>query len=380
MTDFKKKRRVLVGLTGGMNSSVTAALLQSQGDEVHGVYLKKSSKPCFMGLCGIPEEEKLAQEMALSLGISFKVVDAEDIYENEVLDPYVHGRLQNQAVTTCVDCQSGFVMKALFQLAKSFKMDAVSTGHCAQVQRDPAQQGSGIDQNKERWVRLLRSSDPLLDESFYLYRLTQEQLSMLILPLGGLTQKLITKLAGEFQQAHSAFNSHLNEYCDLSPAEKTRLLTERVTYLYRAPGVIKLRDGSVVGQHDGLYQFKLGDSPRLDSSVQEKWVVVGFDPTVHALFVGSPETLKYYQLRAHQTHWVRPIDPLKQHTAQLQLSPRNSKTVSACLTLFENSTVIVETEDPLIATEIGQNIVFYDQNEVIGGAIVQHVGKQASIQ
>lgn len=372
------KQKILVGISGGANSAVTAALLKSQGYQVLGVHLqvfdaKSSEASRFASRCCLTKSVTAAQEVCRKLDIPFHLVHAESRFEDKVVDVFVHDLLQARLPSACIPCNLEIRFEELFRKADELGCEQVATGHHVQLIRDAA--GTGGDSG----ARLRRAVNAQKDQTYFLFGLSQKQLSRLIFPLGGFQETMVGRLAREFELPDSSAGNP-QELClmagdaQLSAAEA--FVESRSPISLRPHGSIKTLDGGVLGEHRGLHAYRIGQRVKLAPHVKEadKFQVIGFDVPGHALVIGSEKELFHASLRARGATWIRQVDGLHGLKTTARFTPSQKDAVPCSVTHFENGALRVELDEPFKGMAVGQAIVFYDGDEVLGGAYIDSIG------
>jgi tRNA-specific 2-thiouridylase len=354
-----ERLRVLVGLSGGIFSSVTAALLKTQGHEIVGVYLETQVPATLRTAenhCATGNSRANAEKAAASLGIELHVVDVSVLYQARVLDYFVHERALGHSPNPCVPCQREVKLWTLFQKAAELRCDKVATGHGAQVFHDP----------RNGTYQLLQAGDLGRDQSVFLFTLTQDELSKLLLPLGNFPRNMVSKLGSEYGFEPAISNSQ--SVCFSDALETAPFVESKLAQALRPSGVIRTVGDQILGEHSGLQKYRLGDPVRVELTADgsEDNVVVGMEEATHALIVGTPENLLKKECVIFRTHWLKKLHQLKGLRCTARLSAEGAP-VTCQLTFFENQTAHAEFDQRLGPLFPGQAIVFYLENEVLGG-------------
>lgn len=358
--------RVLLALSGRSDSVLAGSVLRSQDFEIVGLHLKfaRSGDAAFASRCRAPGGEERAEQAAKRLQIPFHVEDLTDEFENEVIDSFVHDFLRQRFPNPCLTCHGSTQMNGLFRAAERLGCRWVATGHGARVLSVPG---------KDR-IRLLSSVDRATDQSYFLYSLPQERLSRLLFPLGGFSRPMLDRMARELD-VEAEDSSKCRSVCVAENPEVWSFLESRIPEALRIKGVIRTTTGHVVGEHQGLHRHYLGQR-NLRLAIVEKeqrsWCVVGFDAPRQVLLVGPENEFTAPGFACERARWVRPVDGLRGMKCVVRHSPSHAG--SRCrVTLFENDCLHVEMERPERGAVPGQGAVFYDGEEVIGGAVIDRI-------
>lgn len=353
----KKKKKVIIGMSGGVDSAVAAALLLKQGYEVTGVFMQfwfPQGVTYGENRCCSLESFNAAKEVADQLGIKIHKLNVGKEFKEKIVDEFISDYSLHKTPNPCVSCNK-FIKFDLF-LRKSltlFDADFIATGHYAQVKK------SG------RKFRLLRGKDTNKDQSYFLYNLDQSALKHVLFPLGKYDKPNIRKIAKKLDfKIHSKKDSQ--EICFVGKSHSSFLNR----YLNLKPGDIVDEDGKVLGKHQGLQLYTIGQRKGIGLS-GGPWFVVEINKDKNLLVVTSnPEKSKMFSpaLKCHKLSWVagEPKFPLKCE-AQIRYRSKPEK----CLVTKSDDVISVQFVTPQRAIAPGQSIVFYKKQEVLGGGVIQ---------
>ena len=348
-----------------MDSSVTAVLLQSQGYEVIGVHMQmwdheQENLAASRERCCALSDSNDARKVCEKLDIPFFAINAKEAFRDKVVDYLVHEYLQQRNPNPCVQCNNHIKFNYLFKKADELGCALVATGHYAQVRQDPV---TGI-------ARLLKAADPQKDQTYFLFGLSQAALRRTILPLGGFPKSMVRKLADQ-AALNMTQKPDNQEICFIGEGGYQDFVEKRSPASLRPRGIIRTVEGELLGEHDGLYRYTIGqrNGLRLGRKDIDDFFVIAMDPVNHVLLVGPEQYLFEKELIAEQVSWVHPVNELGVIRCKAKIGPQHEEAPCA-VSVFENNTVRVEFEEAQRAITPGQAIVFYDGDEVLGGGFI----------
>ena len=365
-------RRVFVGLSGGVDSAVSAALLKKENYEVVGVFIK-TWHPDFLE-CNEEEERRDAMRVAAHLDIPFLTFDFEDVYKKEVADymiaEYRAGRTPNPDVM----CNKEVKFGAFLQKALSMGADYVATGHYAKLRKSiknsPLYPQVGSDTDSF-FLDLLCAKDESKDQSYFLWTLKQEQLSKILFPVGGFKKSEVRKLAEKFNLPVSE-KKDSQGICFLGEVDLKDFLKH---YIDTKQGQVVNERGEVIGTHEGVIFHTLGE--RHGFTITKKspndgpYYVVGKDMAKNTLIVSQnkqtaikPENIN---INLEKTNWINKIpDENTKYTAQIRY---HGEFLSCKVSIPEKGKAVVTFSKPILVAS-GQSIVLYDKDVCLGGGVV----------
>ncbi|TBR22838.1 tRNA 2-thiouridine(34) synthase MnmA [bacterium] len=342
-------------MSGGVDSSVAAALVAETGAEAVGVTLKLlSSAPTGYGCCGSPEDLSDAKRVCETLGISHYVVDMAEVFERDVVDLFVREYAALRTPNPCVECNRSVKFGALLRLAEAWKADAVATGHYAKAERGPG-----------GWV-LRRSADEGKDQTYFLHSLTQAELARARFPLGALTKPEVRARARALGLA-TAEKPESQEICFVPGGDYRALVRERAPEAF-APGPVKTSDGKTVGRHAGLASYTLGQRKGLGVAAGRPLYVTGHDAGGNALLVGDASEAGRASLTLERVSWTNAAP--RPGASCLLRARHRGRLVSATLTPLDGGRWLAELSEPVHAPAPGQAAVLYDGDVVLGGGTI----------
>lgn len=364
MTKRPEETRVVVGMSGGVDSSVAALMLKEQGYDVIGIFMKNWDDTDENGVCTATEEYEDVIRVCNQIGIPYYAVNFEKQYWDKVfqyfLDEYKAGRTPNPDVM----CNKEIKFKAFLEHALSLGADYLATGHYARVDR------TGDE------VKMLRGLDANKDQTYFLNPLTQEQLDKVMFPIGDLEKKRVRELAKEAELA-TATKKDSTGICFIGERNFKTFLSQ---YLPAQPGEMRTMDGEVKGKHDGLMYYTIGQRQGLGiGGSGDPWFVVGKDLEQNVLFVeqGFHNPLLYSEsISAVDMSWTRShiVDESGELTCTAKFRYRQEDhRVKVKMTGEQEAMVFFE--EPVRAITPGQAVVFYDGDECLGGGTIDDVFK-----
>jgi tRNA-specific 2-thiouridylase len=352
----RAKMKIVVAMSGGVDSSVAAALLAADGHEVIGLsmqlYDQRDDKARF-GTCCTIDDLHDARRVAAALGIPHYIVNFERTFDEHVLSDFIREYTTGRTPIPCVHCNGDLKFASLAERARAFDAGAVATGHYARVDRTP-----------EGRYRLLRGVDEGKDQSYFLFTLTQAQLAGARFPVGGLTKTEVRARARAFGLGVAAKpDSH--ELCFVADGDHAAVVERHAPELVGA-GVITDRDGRVLGRHAGTHRFTIGQRKGLGLSTGVPLYVVDIDAADRRVVVGPREALERATLHASRVNWIAGQAPPSAIRASARIRYRHRE-APATITPAGATTARVDFDAPQSAITPGQAVVFYDGDEVVGG-------------
>jgi tRNA-specific 2-thiouridylase len=336
--------RVAVAMSGGVDSSVAAAILKEQGFEVIGVTMRLHSDEGAV---------KDAKQLADRLGVPHNVIDFREPFFQKVVAIFLKEYSLGRTPNPCINCNRFIKFDALLQKALDMGAELMATGHYARVE------------SSAEGYRLLKGVDPGKDQSYFLYALGQEQLKHLLLPMGCLHKTGIKQLATKLGLS-DIIRQESQDICFIPKGNHRRFIAEHIT---SSSGDMVDTRGEILGRHQGLARYTVGQRQGLGLASNERRYVLRLDAEGNRLVVGSRDELFTRWLRASQLSWISGKAP--EDTSQITAKVRyKSPETAVSLCLYKN-TAEVSFAQPQRAITPGQSIVFYQGETVLGGGIIE---------
>ncbi|OLC78437.1 MAG: tRNA 2-thiouridine(34) synthase MnmA [Acidobacteria bacterium 13_1_40CM_4_65_8] len=351
--------RIVVAMSGGVDSSVAAALLAEQGHDVIGLsmqlYDQTEGQTSFGSCCSIDDLHD-ARRVAAAINIPHYILNFERQFDEQVVSNFVREYTSGRTPLPCAHCNSDLKFATLVERAQGFGADAVATGHYARVERDAV---TGR-------YRLQRGVDPAKDQSYFLFSLTQHQLARAVFPVGDRPKDAVREYA-RLRQLPVANKPDSQEICFIPDDDYAGFVT---THAADAPrdGVIVDEHGRVLGSHAGIHRFTVGQRKGLgltSSPTGTPMYVLALRPADQQVVVGPKSSLERTTLTASGVNWIAEEPRAAIHVAA-QIRHRHQAAPAAVRTLGDAQAEVV-FDTPQIAVTPGQAVVFYDGDVVVGG-------------
>lgn len=350
---------MLVAMSGGVDSSVAAALLVSQGYRVTGIMLRLWSQPGLeeSNRCCTPDAMAQARRVAAILGIPFYALDAQDRFRSVVVDSFIESYSAGLTPNPCLVCNRQIRWGFMLDRALAMGADFMATGHYARLERD-----------ETGTVRLMRGIDPGKDQSYVLSGLTQEKLQHSLFPLGGLEKSRVRELARQFSLP-VAERADSQDLCFLAGGDYRSFLA-RYAAMPPQPGRIVNRQGDVLGEHRGLAFYTIGQRKGLGIAAPEPLYVIAKNLADNTLVVGFEDELGCSTLKTGPVNWISGSPPGIVFRVQVKIR-YHAEPAWGIVHATEDGGARVDFERPLRDITAGQQAVFYDGDTVLGGGIIQ---------
>jgi tRNA-specific 2-thiouridylase len=404
-TNTTRARTIAVAMSGGVDSSTVAAMLRAEGHNVVGLTMQLWNQRRLAGHEGMPEQVQGrccsiddvydARRVAEELGIPYYVVNHEERFERDVVRPFIDEYISGRTPIPCSLCNNHLKFDQLLITARQIGADLLATGHYARCEFDPA---------RNRWL-LRRAADPAKDQTYFLFGLTQEQLSRTLFPLGHMNKPQVRELAREHHLA-LAEKPDSQEICFVPGGDYKRFidayLAEQGESLPDTSGELVTTDGKVLGHHEGVHNFTVGQRKGLGVATGSPLYVINLNGAEGKVTVGGNDDLLSRTLIAHKLNWIsvdglhdsglyeagvdanvpspaegyaqKPITANAPMRVTAKIRHRHEP-APAVLEPAPNGEVRVTFDQPQRAITPGQAVVFYDGDIVVGGGWIAETVK-----
>ncbi|MFI3685504.1 tRNA 2-thiouridine(34) synthase MnmA [Vagococcus fluvialis] len=357
------KIRVVVGMSGGVDSSVTALLLKEQGYDVVGVFMKNWDDTDENGVCTATEDYKDVAKVANQIGVPYYSVNFEKEYWDRVFEYFLAEYRLGRTPNPDVMCNKEIKFKAFLDYAMQLGADYVATGHYAQIKRD-----------EDGTVHMLRGVDNNKDQTYFLSQLSQEQLAKTMFPLGHMEKSEVREIAKKAKLA-TAQKKDSTGVCFIGEKNFKEFLGK---YLPAQPGKMMTLDGRVKGDHAGLMYYTIGQRQGLgigggQGDNSEPWFVVGKELETNTLLVGQGfhhEHLYATSLEASEVHFTVDTPMPKEFKCTAKFRYRQQDTGVTVILNDDQTKATVIFDEAVRAITPGQAVVFYNGDECLGGGLI----------
>jgi tRNA-specific 2-thiouridylase len=367
---------IAVAMSGGVDSSAVAAMLRAEGRNVIGLTMQLWNQRRLAGHEGMPETVQGrccsiddvydARRVADTLGIPYYVVNHEERFERDVVRPFVEEYLAGRTPIPCSLCNNHLKFDQLLIVARQVGADRIATGHYAQVV---------FDEPLNRWL-LKRPADKSKDQTYFLFGLTQEQLSRTLFPLGGMTKPEVRELARKHNLV-IAEKPDSQEICFVPGGDYKRFLEAYLTEQgderaeTEIAGEMVTTDGKVIGEHAGVHNFTVGQRKGLGVATGSPLYVVQIKNDTRQVVVGKDEELYSRTLRAHRVNLISTAELREPMRVAVKIRHKHQP-APAIIESAGPDEVIVTFDEPQRAITPGQAAVFYDGDIVVGGGWIEN--------
>ncbi len=351
------KQKVVVAMSGGVDSSVAAALLKQQGYDVTGMMLRLWSEPGKeeSNRCCTPDAMAQARRVAGILDIPFYVIDAKDVFKETVVQYFLDGYARGETPNPCLICNRQIRWTFLLNHALALGAEFMATGHYVRIKDEGGR------------MKLLRAVDHSKDQSYVLHVLKQAQLAHALFPVGEFPKPEIRRLASDFGLP-TASRADSQDLCFLAGDDYRNFLQRNAPEMLK-PGEIITTDGRSIGQHNGLANYTIGQRKGLNVASPVPLYVMTKQAAGNTLVVGTLEELGFQELIARDVNWVSGETPHEPFHAMVKIR-YTAKDVEALVSPMEGEQVSVKFDAPVRDVTAGQAAVFYQGEVMLGGGII----------
>jgi tRNA-specific 2-thiouridylase len=364
--DVPDHTRVVVAMSGGVDSSVAAALLVEQGIEVIGISLRLAADPSAgarsSGCCSL-DDFRDAAKVADTLGIAHYVLDMREAFHRSVVTPFVEEYLAGRTPSPCVLCNREIKFGLLHAKARELGANVVATGHYAVRERCDGR------------YRLLRGRDPAKDQSYFLFEMGQHELASTLFPVGGLQKDEVRRIAAE-SGLSVAEKPESQEICFVPDGRYADFVARAAPERVR-PGYVRDQEGAILGRHDGVHRFTVGQRRGLGIAAAAPIYVDRIDAETATVVTAPLERTTRIGLVADGARWIS--GTAEPHGARVDVRIRHRhRPVAAWLEAASPSTFTLRFDEPQAAVTPGQAAVLYRGDEVLGGGWISRALDEAS--
>jgi tRNA-uridine 2-sulfurtransferase len=343
--------KIAVAMSGGVDSSVTAALLKKEGYDVFGLTMLVT-----------PSEEAAAaaREAAAILGIPHYIIDFRDLFTKQIISEFCRQYSTGRTPNPCVNCNRMIKFGALQEKARESGAEVMATGHYAIIEK----------RSTDGRFLLRKGIDRTRDQSYFLYKMTQLQLATAIFPLGNQYKNSVRKIASEIGLP-AVKRKESREICFIPDNDYSRFLRENLTVEIPAGQIID-KQGNVLGQHNGIINYTIGQRKGLGISSKEPLYVVGIDGQSNTVIVGGKQDVYASEFIVNDLNWIAMEELSEPRALKARIRYLHTEAEAVIRPLVRDK-VNVKLAEPQMAITPGQAAVFYDGDMVVGGGTIERV-------
>ncbi|MBI3594283.1 MAG: tRNA 2-thiouridine(34) synthase MnmA [Nitrospirae bacterium] len=352
--------KIAVGMSGGVDSAVTAALLKKEGHDVVGIHLRlykdegdDAKHWLDRSCCKIG----LARHVVNQLKIPLEVFDVQEAFQSVVIDNFAEEYHRGRTPNPCVRCNETIKFGTLIEKAKSLGADSIATGHYAKIKFNDLRES----------FQLLRPKDLLKDQTYFLYRLKQDQLKSVYFPLAEMEKKEIYRIAEELDFPYEDVQES-QEVCFVNQGDYRTFLREE-RGISGSKGSFVSGEGKILGEHEGVPFYTVGQRKGLGVAFGKRQFVIEIKPRENQIVLGSEPDLMKNEMRVSDLNWISGEAPVKAVQATVKIRYRSREAKGEIQPLGQDR-VRVTFDEPQKGISPGQSAVFYQKEEVLGGGVI----------
>ena len=352
-------KKVVVGLSGGVDSSTAAAILHHQGYDIVGLTLwlmRGKGQCCSEGMVD-------AAFICEQLGVPHHIVDSRDLFQTNIIDYLVEGYQSGITPLPCSQCNKAVKFGPMLHHAQhELEIDTIATGHYARIR---------YDQSRERY-QLLRAVDRNKDQSYFLYDLTQDILAATLFPLGELVKAETRNIASQYD-LKTADKPESQDLCLVEANGSMRAFLDK--YIAEKPGDIVDAEGNILGQHDGIHHYTIGQRRGLGIAAPNPLYVIGIDAGRNQVVVGDRKIATQTETIIKRVNWVSMALPTSPIRAEVQIRYRSQPEPVTVVPITPDEVKLI-FDEPIFGITPGQAAVWYDGEILLGGGIIQRQAEE----
>ncbi|OIN95049.1 tRNA 2-thiouridine(34) synthase MnmA [bacterium CG1_02_42_9] len=351
--------KIAVAMSGGVDSGTAAFLLKKQGFRVFGIHLKLFATETESDR----QNRQRVRKTATMLGIPYEIIDLSQGFADEIIADFIVQYSHGQTPNPCVFCNPKIKFGKLLEYALDAGYDFLATGHYAKVRKVE----TGNQKRCKIRYELLKASDAKKDQSYFLYRLNQKQLSKILFPLGNLTKEKV-KMIAKSEKLPVAEASESHEICFLKGEDYRQFLQRKIPQIFQ-PGPIQSTDGKIVGTHLGLPLYTIGQRKGIKTHHNLPLYVKCLEMKTNTLIVGSQKDLMQDTIFLENLSWVAGFAPESENGYAVKIRYQGESTLCQ-IAICGKDRVQLLLKNEIFGVSPGQSAVIYKKNEVLGGGII----------
>ncbi len=356
------KKKIVVAMSGGVDSTTVAAILKGQGHEIIGVTMQLLDYKDAEGGCCSFDHVIDARRAAQKIDIPHYVVSLIEDFKSYVLSDYINKYRSGKTPIPCILCNQHIKFNLLLKRALELGADCLATGHYARVERD-CENGT---------FTLNKALDSTKDQTYFLYSLKQKELSHLAFPLGSMSKKEVRSIAKDMN-LKSSDKPDSTGVCFVPGGNYRDYLEQRHEFESCEGEIINMK-GELLGKHKGIYSFTVGQRRRLGITTGKPMYVIKIDPSTNRVIVGEESEIYSTKLIAKNISWINHLDKINGGSAEVRAKVRyRHKESDASVSMTSETDALVEFKKPQRSITPGQAVVFYKGNKVLGGGWIDRV-------